>query len=162
MDNLNLLAMVAAENGKIERLREFIGRGLDVNASKDHGFYTPLHYALRHSRIDCMNYLYEQGCDIHYQPELCCYYSPLHEAVLHNQLLAAQWLIEKEHAIDPLDKNNNTPLMLCLLQDNPCIEIAEWLIENGASIVSRNNKGDTAYSIAEQKGLTELFDSFDI
>lgn len=162
MNNLDCLAIVAAENGLLDKLKEFIDRGLDVNSCKGSGFYTPFMYAVKRSRIDCMEYLLELGSDIHYQPDRCHCNSALHEAVIHNQLPAAQWLIAKGHTLDPVDKFGNTPLVLCLSQDEPAIEIAEWLIANGADIRIANNVGETPLSIAIQKNITDLFDHYEI
>jgi ankyrin repeat protein len=61
----------AAQNGDLERLRDLLARGCDLNAFDDLG-KTPLHYAAAADRPEVVRYLLERGANVnaHHAPSI--------------------------------------------------------------------------------------------
>lgn len=88
--------------------------------------------------------------------------TPLQKFVLTSTYEPIDMLIQLEADVNNQDINGNTPLMNAamvgdteLVQD---IDLVELLIEGGANVAIKNNRGQTAYDIAKAYGHNKLLD----
>lgn len=81
-------------------------------------------------------------------------YTPLHFAVQENNYSVVEALIQKNAAIDSIDKFGNTPLYKCVTE-KVNVNITKVLLENGANIFIENSFGYSPM-IVIQKSLPEL------
>lgn len=81
-------------------------------------------------------------------------YTPLHFAVQENNYCVVEALLQKNVAIDPVDKFGNTPLYKCVTE-KVNINITKVLLEHGANISLENSFGYSPMTVI-QKSLPEL------
>src|SRR5690242_12846613 len=61
---LNELLMRACDAGNLEKVKEYVGLGADVNSRDKHDDATPLLFACQHNYTDIMKYLLAHGADV--------------------------------------------------------------------------------------------------
>lgn len=54
----------AAQDGDLDRVKELLEQGCDINAFDEDLDWTPLHYAVKEGHIDVAAYLIERGADV--------------------------------------------------------------------------------------------------
>lgn len=81
-------------------------------------------------------------------------YTPLHFAVQKNNYSVVKALVQKNAAIDPIDKFGNTPLYKCVTE-RVNVNITKLLLKHGANIAMKNNFGYSPIVVI-QKTLPEL------
>ncbi|KAK6305990.1 hypothetical protein J4Q44_G00229150, partial [Coregonus suidteri] len=96
------LLHVAAIQGDIQRVRDMVSQGLDVNMADNAG-WTPLHEAVSHGHYEISKDLIQTGALVNCIGDSGT--TPLHDAVVQGHLQIAELLLK--HGADPLLKNNN-------------------------------------------------------
>ncbi|KAL7713948.1 Rab-GAP TBC domain-containing protein [Entamoeba marina] len=113
-----------------------------------------LHYALQTRTltiIEMTHYLLTKGCFCN-EPNSDGS-TPLHLACLTNNLILVQLLVQNEKCdidINATDDNGQTPLHIAALSTCPIPSIVQYLIHNGASIVTLDNASLTPFDYAEK------------
>jgi ankyrin repeat protein len=134
----------AAADGDIERVKQLISEGADVNA-KDEGDNTPLCHAVRKGMMEMVQLLVKAGADVNAGS-----WPPLCEAVDKNDIVIAKYLIG--HGANVNSPEDWTPLQEAPYIDNN-IEMIELLIAKGANI----NAGEwTALHGAVKEGRRDI------
>ena len=67
----------AAQEGDLERAKELVGNGYDVNAIDEGLSFTPLHYAAENEHIEMMQFLLSVGADVNARKEEMAGETPL-------------------------------------------------------------------------------------
>lgn len=74
----------------------------------------------------------------------------LHVAASNNELDIVRTLLRNSHAIDPIDNQGMTPLMLAVKRHN--LFVVRALLSNGANPFLLNPKGENALTLADAAG----------
>ncbi len=135
------LMHAAADCGGVEMVRHLLSLKFDPN-SLDSNQETPLHYAAKAFRVKLavIEFLVENRANKHAKNSKG--QTALHFAAQETFppiSKAIEYLIGKGLGINDHDDDGNTPLHLCKRK-----EVCERLIEIGADIQAKNNKGQTA------------------
>jgi ankyrin repeat protein len=85
--------------------------------------------------------------------------SPLSVACYYNHILTAKLLLEGDADIDIADRYGATPLIIASLKGNHTL--IQLLLSHNARIDCKNNKNQTAHSIAVEWGHTEIVKAID-
>ncbi|GAM24259.1 hypothetical protein SAMD00019534_074340 [Acytostelium subglobosum LB1] len=132
----------AAIGGYTEIVALLLAKNATVNCQTNRGA-TPLHYASRSGRIECVALLLDNGADINCRDNSNA--TPLHAAITCKENKTALALINNYNAdVNVQNKDGSTPLHLAASQGFR--DVITCLIEKGAKIDARDNKGDTAFS----------------
>ena len=162
---------LAARNGDIERARELIARGHDVNKRPRFQGMTPLHCALRSrygavpTKLDMVQFFLDQGADLEALDEYGC--TPLHSAVYRCEFLIFEFLLFRGADIAAKANTGRTVLHRIVLQGHPpaWAKLLFATREDARDFFSmKDNFGDTplhhAQSLASAKALVEY--GFDV
>ncbi|KZV83130.1 ankyrin [Exidia glandulosa HHB12029] len=127
---------IAASDGHIDAVKDFIAGGVSPNA-KDENTYTPMHAAASYGHIDLLDYLVQRGGDVNIADNDGD--TPLYTV---ESIQVARWLIE--HGADPAHRNREglTPADH-LSEDFP--DVATYLLSlthPGSRIVAPQVPGD--------------------
>lgn len=175
IENKNRLLIFAAQGGDVKSLRILLEDWkLPVNFCDEKGL-TPLHYAARHQKLDCVELLIKHGADIQ---ATCKERTPLFEAVESEDLLITKALIDAGATANPVEGQlsviheaascGNLALMQLLEQagaklnaldsygcnplhiacENENEELIDFLIEKNNDVNQRNCDGDTPLHFA--------------
>ena len=140
-----------AEQGSIERMKEDIAAGADVNFRSGAG-NTPFIAGASTCRMDVIRFLLEHGADPHQRTSHGI--SALHKVARCRNLEVVRYLVEElrldVNAKDPLGW---TPLYLAALND--CTETARCLLEHGADVNARTRDGSTPLMAAAKEILED-------
>uniref|UniRef100_A0A1I8GXM6 ANK_REP_REGION domain-containing protein n=1 Tax=Macrostomum lignano TaxID=282301 RepID=A0A1I8GXM6_9PLAT len=105
---------------------------------------TPLMLSVLHEKTDAFSYLLENfALDVNHQNETKS--SALHWAAQKSNLTAVRGLLSNNAAVDLLDKDGVTPLMLAVKAKST--ECAKALLDSGASLTAKNRYGDSALAL---------------
>lgn len=119
----------AAFIGDIQKVKEFIGQGVDVNAKEDRMAATPLLFAVSGGQKDVIRFLIAQGADVNARARVLS--TALHVAVLCAEMDIIELLLDQG-----ADVNQNsmfgTPLDISALFART--DAASLLIRNGANV----------------------------
>jgi len=161
---LMLCALCAAETGKSGFARLLIENGADVNARDIINGDTPLHWSAMHNETDIIRLLIENGADVNARN--ISEETPLHAAVglTEKEIASAEKRVWNaiRHAmkmkmnlgdLPPEDNSNLDPH-----EEFKLIKTVGLLIQAGADVNAKNNKGETAFDIAQGKGLASITD----
>lgn len=158
-----LIAAVKAGSGEIVRL--LIGKGADVNAVDFDGD-DPLHHAVIRGDIGLVELLLQNGADVNNSCEGS--FTALSWAILKNDPEMVMYLISKGADVNMKGAGGMTPLMqtVSLWSENTVPgnkeKIIRLLLDNGADLSVKNNRGNTAYDEAVKAGFSELTAILDI
>jgi hypothetical protein len=111
--------------GDIQTVKEFIKNKINMNYVNENN-YTLVDLAAYHGKLDILQFLHEKGASINN----AIFYSVTHEPIL-------KYLIENNVDVNSVNKKDETPLYLALLQGN--INCVKYLLEHGAD---PNNKSE--------------------
>lgn len=102
-------------------IKALLSHGADINAQTDDSIGTPLHFAVRHGRVECARTLIEAGADLNARSNILGE-TPLHVAVSKNKLDCARLLIEAGADVDACDTTDGlTPLRMAEQNANPAM-----------------------------------------
>ncbi len=132
--NLTLFSKIFAVN-KIENINQTIN-GANL-----------LHNACYKDNVPVLEFLLDQKADIDYKTDFNI--TPLYIAITHGALQNATFLITKGVNLDIIYQNGESILMIALRYEME--DIARQIIECGANLNIKDNKGDTALSIVFNK-----------
>ena len=135
-----------------ETAKLLIKHGAKVNFQNKYG-YTPLHQAASNDDPSVSRILLENGADPNIKDRFGR--APLHKAVEMDRRNSAKLLIEHpETDINAQTNDNITALHQC--SNYGYLEICRLLVEHGAILDLKNNYGQTALEIAEEKRKNEI------
>jgi ankyrin repeat protein len=143
------------ESGNIELVKYLVEKGIDINAKDNYG-ETALIYACDIDNFELVKYLIEKGLDINtknYKGD-----NPLLISCIWPYIVPIENLIKEYKAdIHVTDNDGNTPLHLVFDCEYPEIEIVEFLLDNGANINAKNNRGENVLRYAcEHYGIEDI------
>ena len=141
--------MVASEMGHVEIVRVLLARGANAN-TRDHNWWTPLHWASQGGRLEVARLLLDRGADGNTMDKSGR--TPLHIASREGRLQNAQLLLEHGASVNAPDKNKRTPLYIALKQE--CVEVAQLCLEPGAD--GNTDINQTLVHTASREGRLEV------
>jgi len=138
----------AANSGSLERARDLLEKGADINAQNNNG-NTPLHVAVWSSDpAMVVTRLIEKGADINAQDNNGL--TPQYQAAMLRNLKMVMLLLEKGADKEAQNNDGNTPLHVATHSGNEAM--ATLLLHNGADIEAQNNDGNTPLHVATHSG----------
>ncbi|MDR2171463.1 MAG: ankyrin repeat domain-containing protein [Planctomycetaceae bacterium] len=139
----------AAKNGDLDKVKELINAGVNVNAKDKYG-WTTLHYTSRiNTNIKIFQYLISQGADVNARNQID--ETPLHFAAGYNtNVKILKHLISQGADVNAKNKIGETPLHFATTYNNTNIEILKYLISQGADINAKNKDGETPLDTAKR------------
>lgn len=140
----------------LDRMKE-IFQTYNLNAAFDYDEKTAVFFA-NHISPKTMRWLVEQGADINARNKWGI--TPLHDIIIFagGRLCTVELLFELGADIHALTPDGNTPLHEAATWGR--LPIARMLIERGAVMDVRNNKGKTQWNICCQTPITAIFATF--
>jgi ankyrin repeat protein/serine/threonine protein kinase len=130
----------ASEKGDVEKVKELLKEGANINAKNKFG-YTPLHVVADRGHIEIVKLLIEHGADVNAKDNIFGH-TPLHKAAYNGHIEIVKLLIE--HGADVNAKDiiiGVTPLHYAAYKAH--IEIVKLLIEHGADVNAKDTVGFT-------------------
>ena len=157
------LLYLAAGFGRLDVVQLLVSTGADVNAATKDG-ETPLVNAAHYGLPEVLKYLLERGANVHTMPDIDPLMNSLHgdagegvDAEVEKAILLIQHGAEFQRSMS----RGETALMWTAQQDD-FLPVLKLLIEKGASLETRDEKGNTALAYAvrdrEIKSVTVLLD----
>ena len=127
--NKGNLLQYAAMTGDLNRVKEFLKLGADLNV-KDMNNTTVLHYAAASGNLQLVEFLVEQGLDC--KAINMIGRSVLHYAAQSGNLKLVERLVEQGLDVNAKDMVGSTVLMFAAWSGN--LELVQWLVEQGLFI----------------------------
>jgi ankyrin repeat protein len=84
----------AAEAGDLNKVRELVEQGFDINTIEKDLSYSPLHFAVRGEHIEVARYLLSAGADVNAYDEMYIGETPLGDAAADCSYEIAELLVE--------------------------------------------------------------------
>lgn len=134
----------AAQYNQMDQLKTLVAQGADVNIKDEFGM-TPLYQAACNGNAEMIRFLCEHGGN----PNITALFgmSPLFAAIWKGQTDAALALIEKGADVNYVQPGNKfTAIIYCGAFGNA--RIAEALVQAGADVTAKDNKGKSAQDYA--------------
>ena len=119
----------AAKRGDVQKIRELIEEGTDVNKKPFFGSKTPLHLAAENGHATAVGALLEKGADVNMKTKKLM--SALHFAVQNGHYDAGRTLVKNKADINSQSRCNFTPLHYGAR--NKHLAVVEYLLSNGAN-----------------------------
>jgi hypothetical protein len=139
----------AASDGKLEKVKDFVASGVDVNSQDEVSVVSIVHFAVC-SRVLCGEDNRTMiSCSVFQM--LQHGYSALHAAASYGNKEVLQWLLTNGGSHALRDEDGDTPLHSC--EDEAC---ARLLVDAGADITAVNSEDVTAYAVAVTDGRKDL------
>lgn len=159
-ENRTLLHEAASKFSEVGLLKYLIGeKHADINITAGKNNWTPLHYAVKESNLDCVEYLVDCGANIDKKDVNGD--TPLHLAASRylgkSGYEICKYLCEHGAYVSQKNNENKTPLDIVLSQ-NRIGQTIRILFEYGADINWKNENGDTLVHIAATKNEISLLD----
>lgn len=131
-EDLNALLLKAAEEGKLETLKQLIGKGADIH-SRDGTGYSAIQFAAMNGDADMTKFLLTAGAKVNDRTDFGD--TPLHNAKTKE---VAVLLVEAGADIEAVDEEfGMTPIFNC------GFDVFMYLIEQGADFEAKSKKGMT-------------------
>ena len=134
----------ACSKGDIEGVKQFLGKGADVNAEDKHE-WTPLHYAAYNGHTKIAKFLVGSGADVNAKE--IADETPLHKSAFGGHKETAELLIAKGADVNAKNESGWTPLHEAT--DWRHEEIVELLIAAGADVNAKREDGQTPLDWAD-------------
>jgi ankyrin repeat protein len=135
---------LAAQAGDLERIKDFVQTGIDVNEKDDSGM-TPLLYAVSGKQTKVAEFLIEKGADVNAGDRRGCV--PLLYALWNNDSNAVKMLLNKGADVNAKDAAMGyPPLHWAVLMDNN--ELVKVILGAGGDVNAKSNTGDTPLDVA--------------
>ncbi|WP_457668797.1 ankyrin repeat domain-containing protein [Thiolapillus sp.] len=139
---------LAMQRGDIEQIERHIAWGSDLN-QLDRDGYAPLHVAVRDGRLAITRLLIKHGVDIDRKDARG--HTAIYHAIFTANPRIADLLLKAGATLDA------TPMLLELAQQGISErEAVRYLVDHGADLEARNDKGDTPLLIAIRQGNHKL------
>ncbi|KIE04351.1 hypothetical protein NF27_IN00920, partial [Candidatus Jidaibacter acanthamoeba] len=119
--------LIAVEQGKIDKARELLSQGADVNATEMLGD-TALHLAIMYRDVKMVKLLLAQP-SININTKDCDRQTPLQNALYNGYDEIAQLILEHNPDVKTADIKGNTVIHLCLIGSK--INLIPLLVERG-------------------------------
>ena len=117
--------------GKINKIKEYLKVGYDIN-TKDIWGRNAIFYAIFNPDIKVLKFLVDNGADVNFKDTKFSNTSILHLAASEGYMDKTAYLLKEQHLnINEMNSRGKTPLSHSMIFEN--VEIAEYLIENGAT-----------------------------
>jgi ankyrin repeat protein len=156
----------AARAGDVEALRVLLAHGADVNAVSRTAYSgsaeaSALMIAAQFGHRDCVELLLEKGADVRLESD---FGNALHFAALTDRKDIGRLLVERGANVNAIGKRivsfrndpGFTPLMYAAMSERNDPALVQLLIERGANVNARTASGETALSLAQQRGGTRI------
>ncbi|TDA41701.1 MAG: hypothetical protein DSO07_03190 [Thermoproteota archaeon] len=138
--------IIAVYQRDLEKVKELLDRGADVNA-KDIFGDTPLHIAARNGHLDIVKLLLERGADVNARNESGD--TPLTAAAANGHLDVVRFLVNRGADIDARNDSDCTPLHIAAIRGH--LNVVKFLVEKGADVNARDEKGETPLDLAKDE-----------
>ena len=135
---------IAARCGDIERMRDLLNAGADINVHNPAGGWTPLHEASFANNVDAVKFLLDNGAnvdEVDMKKRTC-----LSMAVSMGKIDLVRLLVENGADVDYKNTTKWTPLHLAA--KNGATDIAEYLLSRNADVDVANFHGQTPLQVA--------------
>lgn len=135
----------------INRVRELLAHGTDVNAKDAEHEQTPLMFAVIFAGVDMVRLLLESGAEVDARDDrgrTSLFYAPVSSEMFGVLLRAGA-------DVHARDEEGNTILMRKVSESAPLAEVEE-LLKLGIDPRVRNENGETALDLAESLGLVRV------
>jgi len=142
--------ILAVRTNNINKVNNLIEQGADINFhdSRMEGV-TALHEASRKGNVEILNFLLQNGADIHSMNHNG--FTPLHIAAYCGENMTVSTLIKNGADVNAKAKENLTPLHTAAVRGN--IDTVELLINNGADPLAYSSKDNaTPIDFAKREG----------
>ena len=155
--DLNNELIEASIKGDVDKVKEYLDRGADIEAKDNQYGWTPLICACIYNHTEVVSLLINSGAKIDAtDPDG---YTPLIWACSgdENKMDIVKILLENDADLNAESKSGITPLSKSTLNNH--IDIAELLIHNGADINKKTNTKNTFLMVASSEnntGMVEL------
>ncbi|XP_007641675.1 2-5A-dependent ribonuclease isoform X2 [Cricetulus griseus] len=152
----------AVKEGNVDRIKQLLQRGADINACEDIGGWTPLHNAVQLGKVDIVHLLLRHGADPHQRKKNGA--TPFIIAGINGDVTLLQTFLSKGADVNECDLNGFTAFM----EAAECgkVEALRLLFDKGANVNLRRETtedkkrmkrgGATALMSAAEKGHTEV------
>lgn len=154
MDNI----FYAVEKNDLEKVKEYLKNGVDINSVNALGNDTPLIMAIYFKHHEIVEYLIKHGADIEHRSGWGK--TALMYAASENSIESIHCLLKHGADIEAKDNYGWTPLMWASTTDNN-LNAFKVLLEAGANSSASANNGESVYMLAKQrlcKGIMELIE----
>ena len=148
------LLHIACKYGKLNIVMYLIEQQNADPSAKDKIGWTPLHIACWHDKLQIAKYLIEEhNADVESRNNSG--ETPLHSACKHGNLDIVKYLCQLNANKDAKNEYGWTPLYFA--SKHGFFSTVQYLISQGADIHIRSNNGETAYDIAKNDSIRNLF-----
>ncbi|XP_067936151.1 uncharacterized protein [Watersipora subatra] len=135
----------AAENNKLNQVKELLLSHSSLVNAQDDDKYTPLHRAAYNGHLDMISLLLENSADIH--AKTVDGWQPFHSACRWDNVAAAKLLISKGAEVHSLTNGNNTALHLAAFNESKSALAKEGeVVRRKVVIVPGNGSGDVLHA----------------
>jgi hypothetical protein len=136
----------ASYDGNIERVKELIAEGVDVNT--DYSGVKPLHNAAANGHVAIVKLLIESGANVNAATNQGI--TPLHNAAANGHVAIVKLLIESGANVNAVANNGFAVLHNAAI--NGHYETVELLLKSKANVNVKTKNGDTPLKLASSKG----------
>jgi ankyrin repeat protein len=148
---------MAAKNGLLPDVQNFIAKGVDVNSSTIEQV-TPLHEAAEAGQLEVVTWLLDHGANPNTRtiahPGEAGAYTPLHLGVQNGHLEVSKTLLQRGANIDAKTSDGSTPLIIA--SENGRLDLVMFLVISGASLRLHDQMKHTPFTTALAGGHLQL------
>ena len=141
----------AMKQGDIEKIKQLITKGGDVNARDERG-QTPLSIAIREKHVAGVELLLSKGADVNAKDDFG--WTPLHFATDRGSEKLIKLLLVHGGNVNTTDRNGETPLHLATELNR--MDLIELLLATEANVNAQREDGFTPLLIAVSSGRKDL------